>query len=107
VHETTHHGAMQQGESLLERLHGSFIAYRSLRLGGDRAVQIALAGTIFICAAAPFLSDYMLRVLVTIAVYSAMSLGVNLILGLTGQLSLSHAAFFAIGAYASGLLTTR
>ena len=107
VHETTHHGAMQQGESLLERLHGSFIAYRSLRLGGDRAVQIALASTIFICAAAPFLSDYMLRVLVTIAVYSAMSLGVNLILGLTGQLSLSHAAFFAIGAYASGLLTTR
>ena len=36
-----------------------------------------------------------------------MALGTNVILGLAGQLSLSHAAFFAIGAYASALLTTR
>jgi branched-chain amino acid transport system permease protein len=36
-----------------------------------------------------------------------MALGINVILGLAGQLSLSHAAFFAIGAYASALLTSR
>jgi branched-chain amino acid transport system permease protein len=107
VQDTPHHGAMQQGRSLLERLLGPGIATRPPRTGRDRALLIALAGALLISAVAPFLNDYMLRVLVTIAVYGAMALGVNLILGLTGQLSLSHAAFFAIGAYASGLLTTR
>ncbi|HZG70308.1 MAG TPA: hypothetical protein VEY51_02145, partial [Chondromyces sp.] len=38
----------------------------------------------------------------TIAVY-----GLNLIGGYTGQLSLAHAGFFAIGAYSAGLLMIR
>ncbi|HSI68392.1 MAG TPA: branched-chain amino acid ABC transporter permease, partial [Planococcus sp. (in: firmicutes)] len=38
----------------------------------------------------------------TIAVY-----GMNLLAGFTGQLSLAHAGFFAIGAYSLGIITTR
>ncbi|WP_431854990.1 branched-chain amino acid ABC transporter permease [Azospirillum sp.] len=33
--------------------------------------------------------------------------GLNLLVGYAGQISLGHAAFFGLGAYASGILTTR
>jgi branched-chain amino acid transport system permease protein len=36
-----------------------------------------------------------------------LALSLNLLLGYTGQLSLGHAAFFGIGAYATGLLTVK
>jgi branched-chain amino acid transport system permease protein len=62
---------------------------------------------VLVLGAAPLLDDYTLRILITIVVYGMMALGTNLILGLSGQLSLSHAAFFALGAYCSAILTTR
>jgi branched-chain amino acid transport system permease protein len=68
---------------------------------------IAISAGIIIVAIAPFLDNYALRILITIVVYAMMALGTDIILGLAGQLSLSHAAFFAIGAYASAVLTTR
>ncbi len=36
-----------------------------------------------------------------------LAVGLNLLMGYGGQISLGHAAFFGIGAYASGILTTR
>src|SRR6185436_15725887 len=33
--------------------------------------------------------------------------GLNVLLGLTGQISLGHVAFYAIGAYVVGILTTK
>jgi branched-chain amino acid transport system permease protein len=103
--QAIHDGAPQTGTGLVDHL------LRLANLGGvprkDRGTPIALGIGIILCAAAPFLGDYALRILLVIAVYSAMALGVNVILGLAGQLSLCHAAFFAIGAYASALLTTR
>lgn len=55
-----------------------------------------------------FLSDqpYLVRVLTTAAIYAIAAYGMNIILGLTGQLSLAHGGFFGIGAYIVGLLTT-
>ena len=38
-------------------------------------------------------------------IFAILALSLNLLLGYTGQLSLGHAAFFGIGAYASALLT--
>jgi len=38
--------------------------------------------------------------------YSLVIVGLTLLMGYTGQLSLGHAGFFAIGGYISGLLTT-
>jgi branched-chain amino acid transport system permease protein len=54
-----------------------------------------------------FVGGYLTSVLALIAVWAIMCVGINLIYGYTGQLSLGHAAFFGIGAYAFGLLTTK
>ena len=40
-------------------------------------------------------------------IYAIVALGLNLLFGYAGQFSLGHAGFFAIGAYASALLTLR
>ncbi|GAA1210679.1 branched-chain amino acid ABC transporter permease [Prauserella alba] len=50
--------------------------------------------------------EYVLRVLTVGATYAIAVYGMNLILGLTGQLSLAHGGFFGIGVYIVGLLTT-
>lgn len=50
--------------------------------------------------------EYVLRVLTVGATYAIAVYGMNLILGLTGQLSLAHGGFFGIGVYVVGLLTT-
>lgn len=55
----------------------------------------------------PFVGGYLTSVLILIAVWAILCVGINLIYGYTGQLSLGHAAFFGIGAYAFGLLTTK
>ena len=40
-------------------------------------------------------------------IYAIVALGLNLLFGYAGQFSLGHAGFFAIGAYASAVLTSR
>jgi len=54
------------------------------------------------------LSDpYYLSILVFIGIYSIATMGLNLLLGYAGQISLGHAAFYAIGAYTSAILTVK
>lgn len=50
---------------------------------------------------------YTLHVYTLIGIYIIISIGLNIIFGHTGQISLGHAAFYAIGAYTSALLTAR
>lgn len=50
---------------------------------------------------------YFLQILVNIGIAVILALGLNVITGLTGQLSLGHAAFMSVGAFASALLTIR
>lgn len=59
--------------------------------------------------AAPFFlkGNYFLNVLVFVGINTMLAVGLNLLLGYTGQISLGHAAFFGIGAYISGILTSR
>jgi branched-chain amino acid transport system permease protein len=47
-----------------------------------------------------------LGILNLIAVHALVVLGLNLFIGYAGQISLGHAAFFGLGAYGSGVLTT-
>ena len=55
-----------------------------------------------------FVTDiYILSILNMMVVYSILCLGLNLILGFTGLLSLGHAAFYGIGAYTTAILMTR
>ena len=50
---------------------------------------------------------YLVNVLVFVGINSMLALGLNLLLGYAGQISLGQAAFFGLGAYGSGVLTTQ
>ncbi|MBP0496135.1 branched-chain amino acid ABC transporter permease [Roseomonas sp. SG15] len=58
-------------------------------------------------ASVPFLfpDPYLLAVLTSAGIFIIGAISLNLLLGYTGQLSLGHAAFFGLGAYASALAT--
>jgi branched-chain amino acid transport system permease protein len=51
--------------------------------------------------------EYFLHLCIVSAIFVVVALGLNLIVGYVGQLSLAHAAFFALGAYVSALLFLR
>jgi len=46
-------------------------------------------------------------VAIRIAINACVVIGLNLLMGYTGQISLGHAGFFGLGAYASAILTSR
>lgn len=50
---------------------------------------------------------YLLQILVNIGIAIVLALGLNVITGVTGQLSLGHAAFMSIGAFASAVITIK
>lgn len=49
--------------------------------------------------------DYILHILILINIYIILVISLDLIAGYTGLLSISHAAFYGIGAYATALLS--
>jgi branched-chain amino acid transport system permease protein len=59
---------------------------------------VALAGTLL-----P--GTYYVTLLNLIGIHIIIVLGLNLLMGYAGQISLGHAAFFGLGAYTSGILT--
>lgn len=58
--------------------------------------------------ALPFLinNNYFLSVLVIIGIHTIIVVGLCLLMGYAGQISLGHAAFYGLGAYTSGILTS-
>ncbi len=68
---------------------------------------LALGVVACVVAALPWLvhSRYVLSTLVFIALNGMAALGLSLVMGFAGQVSLGQAAFYAIGAYVSGVLT--
>jgi ABC-type branched-subunit amino acid transport system ATPase component/ABC-type branched-subunit amino acid transport system permease subunit len=57
-------------------------------------------------AYASMANSYELYILATVGFYAMVGVGLNILLGLTGQVSLGHVGFYAIGAYAVAILTT-
>lgn len=51
--------------------------------------------------------EYVLSLAVFAAIYTIAALSLNLLIGHAGIFSVAHAAFFGIGAYATGILATR
>jgi branched-chain amino acid transport system permease protein len=51
------------------------------------------------------MQDYLVAMSVTAGIYALMALGVNLTWGMAGMVNLGLAGFFAVGAYATALLT--
>ena len=69
------------------------------------AIAIALA---VILIALPFaVSGYHTFQLTMVVIYSIALLGLNLLIGFNGQISLGHGAFFAVGAYTAAILLQR
>ena len=63
---------------------------------------------ILLFAVAPFVvSTYMLYILNMIGIAAIAAIGLNILIGYTGQISLGHGAFFGVGAYAAAILATR
>jgi branched-chain amino acid transport system permease protein len=52
-------------------------------------------------------SEYYQHLLIISGIYILLALGLNLIIGYTGQVSLAHAAFYGIGAYTAAILSVR
>ncbi len=50
-------------------------------------------------------NDYYFTLLNFIGIHTLLVVGLNLLLGYAGQISLGHAAFFGLGAYTTGILT--
>jgi ABC-type branched-subunit amino acid transport system ATPase component len=70
----------------------------------------SLLGGVWLCLGSLtvfFINDYQSLVLGTVAITAIVGVGLNVLMGLAGQTSLGHAAFYAIGAYAATLLTTK
>lgn len=61
----------------------------------------------FLQTALGSVNPYYLQILVNIGIGIILALGLNVVTGLTGQLSLGHAAFMSIGAFTSALLTIK
>lgn len=62
---------------------------------------------LFLLPLLPTGSSYFSYMLNLTLVYSMAALGLALLIGISGQISLGHAAFMAIGAYTTGLLTAK
>jgi branched-chain amino acid transport system permease protein len=76
-------------------------AHRLLRAG-------ALAGGLLAAAAVPFNSSSVLNGQLTLVmVYAVAAMGLNLLVGYGGQISLGHGAFFAVGAYTAAALLAK
>jgi len=67
-----------------------------------------LIGLILLFAVVPFISSaYLLYVINIIGIYAIAAIGLNLLIGYTGQISLGHGAFFGVGAYSAAILATK
>jgi len=63
-------------------------------------------GLIILLLLPGFLGSYPSEILTTVGIYIIMGLGLNIVVGFAGLLDLGYVAFFAIGAYTMGILTT-
>lgn len=69
---------------------------------------IALVALLLIVCALPFMvSNYRTFQLTLVLVYAIALLGLNILTGYNGQISLGHGAFYAIGAYVAAILMDR
>lgn len=58
---------------------------------------------LLLCTLPAVLNDYLLFIVNTVLVYCLVAVGFNVVLGYLGQLAFANAAFFGVGAYATGL----
>ena len=70
-----------------------------------RWLRMGLAGVILLLLP-PILGIFFSEILDNVAMYILMGLGLNIVVGFAGLLDLGYVAFFAIGAYVMGVMTS-
>ncbi|MEA3486742.1 MAG: branched-chain amino acid ABC transporter permease, partial [Thermodesulfobacteriota bacterium] len=67
-----------------------------------------VAGLVILFAVVPYASGpYLIYVVNMVAITAIAAIGLNILTGFTGQLSLGHGAFIGVGAYAAAILATK
>jgi branched-chain amino acid transport system permease protein len=79
----------------------------SHRLLSARTGGIFLLATVILCLPLVLPNKFYYDVAIKTALNAIVCVGLNLLIGYAGQISLGHAGFFALGAYASAILTAR
>jgi branched-chain amino acid transport system permease protein len=75
-----------------------------MKFPGRHGRWAVFAGAV-LALAAGLDNEYYYTLLNFIGIHTLLVVGLNLLLGYAGQISLGHAAFFGLGAYTSGILT--
>lgn len=84
-----------------------FLTHRVVNLN-DRPKMILKFSSLILALMVPILLSslpYMMRTVIIIVLYIVLALSLNIVLGFAGQLSIGHAAFYAVGAYTTAILT--
>ncbi|MBD5608541.1 MAG: branched-chain amino acid ABC transporter permease, partial [Desulfovibrio sp.] len=84
----------------------SFIKIDFYELAANQAVRRGFFGALLLgLIAVPLLASfYQTNIMISAMLYIILALGLNIVVGLAGQLVLGYVAFYAVGAYAYGLL---
>jgi branched-chain amino acid transport system permease protein len=97
------------GASYLWSVSQEGVRQRISRLppAGQRAVGLSKWGVaVLVVLLYPLLGSYPSEVMAEVGRYVLMGLGLNIVVGFAGLLDLGYVAFFAIGAYTMGVLTS-
>ena len=79
-----------------------------MRTGAPIAMPLAILVLTATAGAYAALADgYGPFILALVALTAVVGVGLNILVGLTGQISLGHVGFYAIGAYTAAILTLR
>lgn len=67
----------------------------------------AILGALLVCVSPWILNDYWVALLIQIGLFGIAALGLNVLVGFSGQISIGHAAFFLLGAFTSAYLSSK
>jgi branched-chain amino acid transport system permease protein len=82
--------------------------FEDIRLCKSNTARFALVVLIGCLAVLPYcVGDYTIYLINVMAIHAIVAIGLNILVGYTGQISLGHAGFFAIGAYSCVLLMVK
>ena len=71
-----------------------------------KGFYLAIAGVLLLLLSPTYLDSYLLSLLIYIGFYAIDALGLNILVGFTGQISVGHAVFFGFGAFAISRLVS-
>src|SRR2546423_4535923 len=69
--------------------------------------NFAIVGVVLVCFAPMVFSNYWLSISIQIGIFAIAALGLNILVGFTGQISIGHAAFFLLGAFTSAYISNK